>query len=248
MSTQFISGISYLFRGLALLNKSGIRRYVVVPLGLNIGLFGLGTWYAYGQFLQWLAWLEGYLPSWLHWLQWIIVPLFSMAIALAIFFTFSIIANIIAAPFNGMLAEQVEYHLTGRFPQDKEMSWGEIVIKAIPMIWNEISKMLYALVLAIPFLLLFVIPVINIAAPFFWIAYSSWMMAIQYLDIPMANHDIPGKQIRQTARSKRLLSMGFGAIVTLMTTIPFINFLVMPAAVAGATLLWVEKFLPEART
>lgn len=35
--------------------------------------------------------------------------------------------------------------------------------------------------------------------------------------------------------------MGFGGLVALCTGIPVVNFVVVPAAVVGATLLWVEE-------
>lgn len=36
-------------------------------------------------------------------------------------------------------------------------------------------------------------------------------------------------------------SLGFGVIVYLMIAIPILNLIVMPAAVAGGTVFWVEK-------
>jgi CysZ protein len=46
---------------------------------------------------------------------------------------------------------------------------------------------------------------------------------------------------------KRFLNLGFGSAVSVATMTPFLNFLVMPAAVAGATALWVDqlKSLPN---
>jgi CysZ protein len=38
-----------------------------------------------------------------------------------------------------------------------------------------------------------------------------------------------------------LLAWGFGGLVMLCTMIPVVNFFVMPAAVAGATLIWVRE-------
>ena len=38
-----------------------------------------------------------------------------------------------------------------------------------------------------------------------------------------------------------LLALGFGGAVMVATAIPLVNFLVIPAAVAGATVLWVER-------
>jgi CysZ protein len=35
--------------------------------------------------------------------------------------------------------------------------------------------------------------------------------------------------------------MGFGGLVALCASVPVVNFFVVPAAVVGATILWVEE-------
>jgi CysZ protein len=40
---------------------------------------------------------------------------------------------------------------------------------------------------------------------------------------------------------KRLTSSGFGMVVMVGTMIPFVNFIIMPAAICGATAYWVEE-------
>jgi CysZ protein len=47
--------------------------------------------------------------------------------------------------------------------------------------------------------------------------------------------------MRATLRRRRALSLGFGAAAAGLTTIPILNFVVMPAAVAGATAMWVAE-------
>jgi CysZ protein len=47
-------------------------------------------------------------------------------------------------------------------------------------------------------------------------------------------------------RSKRWQSLSFGGIVYLVLLIPVVNLLMMPAAVAGATLFWVRERGAEA--
>jgi len=42
-------------------------------------------------------------------------------------------------------------------------------------------------------------------------------------------------------RRRRLLSIGFGAAAASLTMIPVVNFIAMPAAVAGATAMWVRE-------
>jgi CysZ protein len=58
----------------------------------------------------------------------------------------------------------------------------------------------------------------------------------------MSNHGILFRQQRQRLRQQRMLVMGFGSAVMLLTLVPVVNFLAMPAAVIGATLMWVERF------
>jgi CysZ protein len=58
----------------------------------------------------------------------------------------------------------------------------------------------------------------------------------------MGNQGLKFREMRQRLRQRPALSLGFGAATGLMTLIPLVNFLAMPSAVAGATLLWVREF------
>ena len=44
---------------------------------------------------------------------------------------------------------------------------------------------------------------------------------------------------------QRPLALGFGLAALCMTLIPVVNFIAMPAAVAGATALWIERLRPD---
>jgi CysZ protein len=57
----------------------------------------------------------------------------------------------------------------------------------------------------------------------------------------MDNHQLDFPAVKDAVRSRRLSSLGFGGAVALCTTIPIVNFFVVPAAVVGATLLWCEE-------
>ncbi|MNZ46681.1 putative sulfate transport protein CysZ [compost metagenome] len=67
------------------------------------------------------------------------------------------------------------------------------------------------------------------------------MMAIQYIDYPADNHKLGWNEMLAWLREKRWQSMGFGGSVYLVLLIPVVNILMMPAAVAGATLFWVRE-------
>jgi CysZ protein len=87
-------------------------------------------------------------------------------------------------------------------------------------------------------ILAFVVPVIG---PLLWFLFSAWMLTLEYADFPMGNHGLKFRQMRSTLRRRGLLSFGFGATTAALTAIPVVNFIVMPAAVAGATLMWVRE-------
>ncbi|MDH5472581.1 MAG: EI24 domain-containing protein, partial [Gammaproteobacteria bacterium] len=106
---------------------------------------------------------------------------------------------------------------------------------------SEIGKLFYLLKWSIMIVIISFIPVVNMGAPFIWIFFGAWMLALEYLDYPMGNHGHYFREINQLARSKKTLSLGFGSGSLILTSIPVINFIAMPASVAGATALWVEE-------
>jgi CysZ protein len=240
MSNPF-AGIGYFFQGLRLIAQPGLRRYVLMPLLINVTLFGGLLWFGAGQFEVFMNWLMPELPEWLQWSEAILWVVFAVTAVLILFFTFSLLANVVAAPFNGLLAEAVEIYLLGERMDDAD-GWKKMLRELLPTFIDELRKLAYLLAWSLPFLLLFLIPVLNLAAPFLWLAFSAWMLTVEYVDYPMGNHGLRSHEQKRRLRGKRLLSFGFGGAVTLATMIPVVNFLVMPAAVAGATAMWVKQF------
>ena len=123
---------------------------------------------------------------------------------------YALITNFIAAPFNGMLAEAVEQHLTGQ-PIDTG-GWKSLLQDIVPSLLSELRKLLYFVLRALPLGLLFLIPVVNIAAPFLWALFSAWMLAIEYCDYPMANHLLHFSTQRRLLRSRRGLAYSYNFV------------------------------------
>jgi CysZ protein len=240
MASNPLTGATYLMRGLRLIAQPGLRRFVWIPLLINIVIFSLLIWLGIAQFE---TLMDRFLPaheSWLAWLRWLLWPLFAIALVLVVFYTFTVIANLIAAPFNGLLAEQVERHLGGKLPAQSG-GFKQIAKDILPSLFSEARKMVYFLLRAMPLLILFLIPVVNIAAPFLWLAFSAWFLALEYADYPMGNHGLLFKQQHRRLRQARLTALAFGGGLTLMMMVPILNFVAMPAAVAGATVFWKEQ-------
>jgi len=235
---DLFSGPRYLLDGFRLLRKPGLRRFVVVPVLINVLLFGGLIGLAYGWVEHTTRYLVAGLPDWLHWLSYLVVPVFVVVSLVVIFYGFSVVANLIAAPFNGLLAEAVEYHLTGR---QLQTDWGALLRDILPSIFSELRKLVYFSLRALPLLLLLLVPGVNLVASVLWVLFSAWMMTVQYMDFPMANHRLFFKDQRARLRKRPLLAWSFGGLVMLVTLVPVLNFFVMPAAVAGATALWVRE-------
>jgi CysZ protein len=229
-------GAAGLLQGLALLSTPGLRRFVAIPLLINIVLFIGSIWVLADQFSGLVnGWLS-YLPEWLMWLEWFFWVVFALTALLLVFYTFSILANIVASPFNSLLAEAVEKYLTGQ-PLPPGSSFALALKEAPQAIFDELRKLGYMVMLAIPLFILswFIAPI----APFLWMLFSAWMLALEYGDYPMGNNNMRFGEQRKRLRQNKLLSLGFGGATLFATMIPIVNFLVMPAAVAGATKLWV---------
>jgi CysZ protein len=227
---NYIKGINDCLSGFGLIFKSGIRRYVIIPLIINTGLFAAAI-YILSQQMD--SWLEKLLPSWLSWLEWLIWPLFAVTILLIVFFSFTLIANLIAAPFNSYLSASVEQKLTGSKPENmvNEPVWKTVV----RTVRAEIRKTVYFLLWLIPLALLTIIPVINVAAPFAWFLFAAWSFSIEYMDSPLGNRGMLFDEIRSYNRKNRMRSLGLGTGVFIMTSIPVLNFLAMPVSVCAAT-------------
>jgi CysZ protein len=239
MSTSH-SGVHYLLQGMRLLREPGLRRYVAVPLLVSTLCFA-GAIYGLAFWLDILLdGLLGKLPEWLDWLRYLLWPVFALAALLVVFYGFTILTNLVAAPFNGMLAEAVEQHLSGQ--PIATGGWRELLADTVPSLLSELRKLLYFALRAVPLGVLFLIPGINIAAPVLWALFSAWMLAIEYSDFPMANHRLLFTAQRRLLRSRRGLAYGFGGATLLLTLVPVLNFIAMPAAVAGATAMWVGEF------
>jgi CysZ protein len=235
---DLLTGPHYLLEGFRLLRKPGLRRFVLMPVLINVLLFGGLIGLAYGWVDDSSRYLVGRLPDWLQWLSYLVIPVFVLTCLVVIFYGFSVLANLIAAPFNGLLAEAVENHLTG---QPLEGDWRQLLRDIAPSVLSELRKLLYFVLRALPLLVLLLVPVINVAASLLWVLFSAWMMTVQYMDFPMANHRLFFKEQRARLRKRPLLAWSFGGLVMLVTLVPVLNFFVMPAAVAGATALWVRE-------
>ena len=235
------NGLYYFSQGWKLMLEPGLKRYIFMPILINILIIGGAFFYIYTQASDMVNWALSYLPSWLHWLSYVLWPLILISVLIFFGYFFTTLANIIAAPFNGMLSAKLESMLTNTTAEDD--SWSTFAKDFARSIQRELQNLAYYIPRLIGILLLFLVPVIGtIVAPILLFLFNAWMMSIQYNDYAFDNNRVSFPIMRQRLKQDRFNNLVFGSLINIFTMIPFVNLVIMPAAVCGVTLQWVKKY------
>lgn len=222
--------------GIALIQQPGVRRFVIMPLLMNAVIFGLASWFLW---LYAFEWLNDLLPSWLGWLVNILMPLFTVALFSVVYFTFTLFANVIAAPFYGHLAKNVELILAGGDVSHIESD--SLFKEVMHSMGSELRKISYYLLRALPLLVCTFIPVVNVIALPLWLVFSAWFLAFEYSAYALENHQILFTEQKKILGGDKVSAISFGGLSLLATTTPIVNLIAPAVAVAGATKLMYEK-------
>lgn len=232
--------LDYFLAGARLIVKPGFRRFVLIPLFINLIIFvglTIALFNAFGDiFTQVLEWS----PSWLDWFAWILWPLLAFVFLVIYGYSFNLITNFIAAPFFGLLAEKIETHLTGTAPPEEP--WGQLIPRTLQReavkLWYFVSR---GLLIMLIFVMLFFIPGANLIGLLIGVIWGCWCMAVQYADYPADNHQLSFSELRRRLNQQKLTSYSYGGIILLGSMVPVLNIFVTPIAVAGATIYWVKE-------
>ena len=231
----------YLFRGFSLIFQRELRSYVILPIALNFILFIVMWAGAIHYFSAFLHHAEASMPSWLTWLNYLIWPLFVLTMLFFTAYTYTLVSNWILSPFLGVLSEKTQDYLNGM--PIPPINWGQMIKDVPGILLRQVRLVLYYLPRAIGLLIVTIIPGINVIAGILWFFFGGWMLAVQYMDYPIDNNRMPFAQTLKQLRSHRMNSLGFGVASLFISAIPIMNIFLIPAAVAGATALYVEKRL-----
>ena len=243
MNGNLVTGAGYFLRGLAMTFQPGLRRFVMVPLIANVVLFSLMGWLVYELITDFYDAAMLTVPEWLQFLSWIITPLLWLVGGLMTGYASTLLVLMLTSPFHALLAEKVEEVVTGEAVPAVE-GIAATLLEVPRALFREIRKFLCYVPMALAALILTIVPVFNAFAPLAWFLLGAWMMSLQFVDYPMDNHRLPFREVRDACAAHRLSTIGFGGTVAFFTGIPFLNLMVIPAAVIGATLLWCEELRP----
>ncbi|MCL7930705.1 sulfate transporter CysZ [Halomonas llamarensis] len=236
-----LNALTAIAQGIRWVYRPGMRRYIFLPIVINFLVYATLLRVVWQHFAGWLGYWMGLVPNWLDWLAWLIWPLFFLSLVAVVFFTFTVVTHLIAAPFYGFLAAKVEVTATGREPLDDR----GLAKTTIDALGREMVKLGYILPRAILLFVISWIPGLNLFAPLLWAFFSAWVVAITYLDYPMDNNKVSFADMRRRLSGRWWHSLSYGGLVTLITWLPLANLFLLPGAVAGAVLMWDTHYRTE---
>ncbi|TJZ51127.1 hypothetical protein FCH28_21785 [Streptomyces piniterrae] len=154
--------------------------------------------------------------------------------------TFTAVTLLIGDPFYESLSEKVE-ESEGHCPEGPDRPlWQEIWIA----LRDSVHVLLRAAGFGIVLFALGFIPVIGqTVIPAIGFCVSGFFLAVELTSVAMQRRDIPVRERLRLMRGRKALAIGFGTPVVLLFLIPFVAVILMPGAVAGATLL-VRDLVP----
>lgn len=212
----------------------GLRRYTWLPALLSLVIITAGLTMTFGYVDEFTRWLAGWLPGWLDFLSVIVTPILYVLSILAGAWLFGFVAALLASPFLGDLSLAVERVEFGGDPIEPPGLWRG----ALGALGRELRKLGYHLPRLAAVFLITLIPVFTPVAPLLWFAFGAWAMAVEFCDYPNENRGRPFRDTVALLKRHRGAALGYGACATLAMAIPLVNFLFVPVAVAGGTILW----------
>ncbi|MEZ4235515.1 MAG: EI24 domain-containing protein [Myxococcota bacterium] len=251
---KLLRGARYALAGVRLvLLRPSLWGYLVAPASITILLFfgvSFFAWQGIGLLLG-LLWTPGAhssaLFAGLWWVFGLLVKVTAVATtALALYFT----AGLIATPFNDRLSEQIETSVLG--PYEEPFSWKVMAADLAVSVSHSLVSLTLWLTVMVSGLMLNLVPGIGSVASFLVGGLcTSLFLSREAMDGCLSRRRMSfGHKFRIVVQHFPLF-LGFGIVASCMLWVPFLNFLLLPMAVAGGTLMYChleqQGLIPDAQ-
>ena len=243
---DFSTGVGLLARGFGLIFSSPRRLLVGVLPALITAVLMLGGLALLAYTITDMAsWATSFADSWSGSLRnslqiavGVSIIIFSFGISVLLFTAVSLI---IGGPFYEYIAEQVEDELGG-VPEAERATWWRCALVGAR---DAVLLVSISLLLAIPLFLAGFLPVVGqTVVPVIAVCVNGYLLGIELTAIPFTRRGKSLKVRRQVLRRRRALVLGFAVPAYLLCLIPLAALVVIPAAMAGGTVL-AHRLLSE---
>jgi CysZ protein len=236
---EFAAGVGLLLRGFAVYGRDpglvllGLIPAFIAGVLLVVALVVLIAFIGdISSAVTWFA--DGWSAGWRDTVRTIAgISVLGLSALLAIV-TFTSITLAIGDPFYEKISERVEQRYGG-VPGAVDRPWWSEFARGIG---ESIRLIALSALLGVPLFLLGFLPVIGQSVvPAIGALVGGWFLAVELVGVPFARRGRSLADRRAALRTNRPLAVGFGAAVFVCFLIPLGAVIVMPAAVAGGTLL-----------
>lgn len=240
---NFSRGFFAPFRSVRLLRQNmRLLPYIIIPFLINVAVFSgavyLGLDFFGSTVVAQLPQGDAWYWAILYWLIWSVAVIVT---AVLVFFTFTVVGNLIASPFNELLSERTEEVLRG-VRNEEQFSLGQFFHDALRTLLMEARKMWIFVVIMVFILPLNLLPGVgNSIYTILAIGLTLFFLCFEYLGFVMVRKRQFFKEQKNYVFARKFLMLGFSCGVMAILAIPFFQLLCIPLAVVGITRLWCEE-------
>jgi CysZ protein len=161
------------------------------------------------------------------------VAILGLAAVLAVL-TYTAITLIIGDPFYEAISKQVEQRY-GAVPDEPDVRWWVSMRRNLV---DSLRLLALTLALGIPMFVFGFVPLVGqTVVPVLEAVIGGWFLAVELTGIPFNRRGLRLRDRRRLLAANRALALGFGVPIFVIFLVPFVAVVLIPAAVAGATLL-----------
>jgi CysZ protein len=248
LGTGFFTGVGFLARGIGMYARSPRLMFLglipaIISFAALVAAF-VAMLYLVDDVVRWITpfadnWSSGLRDSLRY------VAMFGIAVVWVILsvLLFAALTLLIGQPFYEAISKKVEDRLGGTDGEINVSFW-----KSLPRtIVDSVRLAVLASVFGLLLFLLGLIPVVGtIAATVLGAVLGGWVLVLELTGVPFERRGLRYRDRKRMLKTRRPMAIGFGAATFICFLIPLGAVLVMPAAVAGATLLSRRLFgLPD---
>ncbi|MGH3648344.1 MAG: EI24 domain-containing protein [Micromonosporaceae bacterium] len=148
--------------------------------------------------------------------------------------TFTALTLLIGGPFYEYIAEKIEDQLGEQVP-DYQTSWTRMFVRGLR---DSILLVSISVLCTLPLFCMGFIPLVGqTVIPVVAVSVGGWILALELVGVPFHRRGLRLGDRHRALKTRRARTLGFGVPAYLLCAVPFAAIVVMPAAVAGGTLL-----------
>ena len=219
---------------------------IAIPLVINLVLFVVAITWGFTVFADMLrGWLAGH-EAW-YWavLRFLIQFFFGLAVLILVYFVFTPLALLIAAPFNDRLGELTERALGIELPPDPRSLVHSISGEALFAVVAEAKRLGVVVGVFVVLLPLHLVPVVGsilyaVAGVYFGARFAS----MEFMGYAADRRHLGFSEKWAMTRAHHSMCMGYGLVTLGLLAVPFVNVFAVPLSAVAGTMLF-SRVAPE---